>query len=566
MHTKRTRLDQLRAGRTDVENHYIDELQAGRLDRRGFLRRGAVAGMSAGLMAAVLEACGGGSNGSTTSGSPASGGSAAAGTPKRGGTLKLALLTPGAAINPLTTNDTGNVMLTQTGEYLAFDNNLKLRLEPMLATSWSHNGDGSVWTFKLRKGVKFHNGKTMTADDVVWTVQQHSNPKNAANALSTFQGLLTPSGVVKVDTYTVAFHLESPNGNFPYLVSSDNYNLIIVPKGTDFSKWQSTFIGTGPFKLGHYAQNVGAAFTRNPDWWNSPAYLDGTTWSFYGSAAPQNLALQGGQVDVIVQFAAASGQALLNNSQYTIVHYPASVHRELSLRNDRPPFDDARVRRAVALSLDRPAMIQSLLKGFGQLGNDNPFAPQFASRDRTVPQRRRDVAQAKQLMAAAGHSSGVRAPMYTEENQEMPLLAQAIKGYAADIGVTLDLTVESQDAYFGKSTFGNSDWLDGEASLVDYGSRGVPNVFLQAPLQSDGVWNAARFKNPTYDKLVKQYIAAIDLQSQRRLAGKMERLLLDETPIIIPYWLNGLTATTSKVHGVNPTALPQIFLGKTYID
>src|SRR5205807_8208746 len=127
-------------------------------------------------------------------------------------------------------------------------------------------------------------------------------------------------------------------------------------------------------------------------------------------------------------------------------------------------------------------------------------------------------AQAKQVMAAAGHSSGVGAPLLTEQNQEMPLLAQVIKASAAAAGITLDLTIESQDQYFGKSTFGNSDWLDREASLVDYGSRGVPNVFLEDPLVSNGVWNAARFKNPTYDRLVKQYLAALDLQSQRQTA------------------------------------------------
>ena len=90
----------------------------------------------------------------------------------------------------------------------------------------------------------------MTAADVVYTFQQLSDPKNASNALSAFAGVLTPAGVKMVDATTVEFHLEAPNGNFPYLVSSDNYNAIIVPNGTDFGKWQSTFIGTGAFKLG----------------------------------------------------------------------------------------------------------------------------------------------------------------------------------------------------------------------------------------------------------------------------------------------------------------------------
>jgi peptide/nickel transport system substrate-binding protein len=557
MDTRFRRIDQLRARRSEVENHYIDELLAGRLNRRDFLNKGAVIGMSSSFMALVLSACGGANSSTSTTSS--------GGKPKQGGTLRVALLAPGAAINPLTTNDTGNVMLNQTGEYLIWDSNLLLRLQPILATSWTSNADGSVWTFKLRQGVKFHNGQPLTADDVVYTFQQLSDPKNASNALATFKGVLGPSGVVKVDPYTVAFHLDAPNGNFPYLVSSDNYNAIIVPKGTDYSKWQTTFVGTGGFKLKSYTQNANASFVRNPDWWGGHTPLDAVNFTFYSSASPQVLALQGGEVDVIAQFAASAGQSLLHNPSYNIVRYPASVHRELSLRNDQPPFNDPRVRQAVALTLDRPSMVNALLSGYGSVGNDNPFGPRFTSRDPSVPQRTQNIAQAKQLLAAAGHAGGISAPLFTEQNQEMPLMAQAIKAYAAKAGITFNLKVESQDVYFGKSTYGNSDWLDGTASLVDYGARGVPNVFLAAPLSSNGPWNAARFKNPTYDRLVKQYVAAVDLQTQRKIAGEIERLLLAETPIMIPYFLDGLTATTQKVHGVNPTAIPQIDLSQAYI-
>jgi peptide/nickel transport system substrate-binding protein len=554
-------LDELREDRTELENHHIDELLAGSLSRRQFLRRASVIGMSAPLAGAIVAACGGANSSGGSSTSTASGG----GKPTKGGTLRLAMLAPGARINPLTTNDTGDIMLTQTGEFLVFDSNLHLRLQPMLATSWTHNGDGTVWTFKLRKGVKFSNGQPMTADDVVWTLQQQSDPKNAANALSAFTGVLKPEGVVKVDTYTVAFHLESANGNFPYLVSSDNYNTIIVPKGTDFDKWQNTFIGTGAFTLKSYQANFGASFVRNPHWWGGQAYLDGSQFSFYGSAEPQVVALQGGQVDVIVQFAAAGGQALLHNPDFKVLNYKASVHREFSMRCDQAPFDDARVRRAVALSLDRPAMLKALLNGYGTIGNDNPFAPLFPSRNTSVPQRTQNLPEAKKLMAQAGHERGFSAPLYTEQNQEMPLLAQAIKGYAAKIGVDLNLKVESQDQYFGKSTFGQSDWLDGTTSLVDYGDRGVPNVFLGPPLESGGAWNAAHFHNKTYDRLAKEYVAAVDLQAQRRIAGQIERLLLQQTPIVIPYFLDGLTVSTQKVFGLNPTAIPQLYIDRAYM-
>ena len=556
------RLDAIRDRSSELENHYIDELVAGRISRRDFVRKSAVIGMSSTLAGAILAACG---NANSSSSSSSSSGSGAAGTPVKGGNLRLATQTPAAAVNPLTVSDAGGLcMLAQTGEFLVFDNNLLLQLQPMLATSWKPSKGGAVWTFKIRSGVKFHDGSPLTADDVVYTMQQLSDPKVASNALSTFAGVLTPAGVVKVDSSTVAFHLEAPNGNFPYLVSSDNYNAIIVPKGTNFAKWQSTFIGTGPFKLKSYSQNVGADFVANPNYWGGAPHLDSTAFTFYSSQQPQILALQGGQVDVIVQFVVTGAQALLNNSSYNIIKLKSAGHRELSMRNDMAPFTDPRVRQAVALSFDRPGMVKALLQGDGSVGNDSPFGPRFPSTDTSVAQRVQDLTKAKQLLAAAGHPHGFTTTLTTEQYEEIPELAQVIKEQASKIGVNFNLKIETQTNYYGKATYGNSDWLDAIVSLVDYGDRGVPNVYLEAPLTSGGPWNAAHFKNKTYDGLVKQYVAAVDLQSQKTLAGKIETLLLAETPLSIPYFLEGLTATASSVHGVNPTSIAAIYLKDAY--
>jgi peptide/nickel transport system substrate-binding protein len=560
MRRSNSELDRLREGRSELENHYIDELVAGNVSRREFLRRGSTIGMSVPLLGAILAACG-------TSGSKsASGGSAntSAGTPTKGGTLRVAGVTPAAAVNPLTVADAGGLlMLNQTGEFLVFDSNLKGALQPMLALSWSPNKDGSVWTFKLRQGVKFHNGAAMTADDVVYTLQQLSDPKNASNALSTFTGVLTPSGVKMVDASTVEFHLEAPNGNFPYLVSSDNYNAIIVPKGTDFAKWQTTFMGTGAFKYGSYTQNVGASFVPNPDYWGAKPLLSGTSFKFYSAQGPMILGLQGNEVDVVSQFVPAGASALLNSSSYKIIKLNSANHRELSMRNDQAPFNDPRVRQALAYSLDRAGMVNALLSGDGHVANDYPFGPRFPSTDTSVAQRAQDIAKAKQLLQAAGHTS-VSATLATEIYQEIPQLAQVIKADAAKAGFNINLKIEQQSAYYGKATFGNSDWLDSTLSLVDYGDRGVPNVYLEAPLTSSGPWNAAHFKNKTYDGLVKQYVAATDLQTQRSIAGKIEQLLLNETPLIIPYWIDGLTASTPNVGGLNPTSIAQLYLNTAY--
>jgi peptide/nickel transport system substrate-binding protein len=181
-----------------------------------------------------------------------------------------------------------------------------------------------------------------------------------------------------------------------------------------------------------------------------------------------------------------------------------------------------------------------------------------------VPQRAQDIAKAKALLSAAGHPHGFSTTLTTGQQEEIPALATVIAQSASKIGVKINLKVETLAAYYGKSTYGNSDWLDAIMSLVEYGDRGVPNVFLEAPLQSTGPWNAARFKNKTYDGLVKQYVASVDLHAQRATAGKIERLLLSETPLVIPYFVDILAATNSHVGGVEVNGFA-IFLGKAYL-
>jgi peptide/nickel transport system substrate-binding protein len=553
------RLGRLREGQGDVANHIIDEFAAGRLSRRDFIRRGTVVGISVPLLGSILAACG--SSGSSSA--PSGGSSSAAG--KAGAVIKAGIVTPTGAINPVTVADQGGLdMLAQTGEYLCLSTQT-LTLTPVLATSWTPNSKSDVWTFKIRQGVKFHNGQALTADDVVYTYQLHTNPKGGANALSAFGGVLAPAGVKKVDDFTVEFHLSAPNGNFPYLTSSDNYNMIILPKGYDPAKWESTFLGTGPFKLGSYTPKSGATFTRNESYWGKKALPSQTVFTFYDTQNPSILALTGGTIDVVGQFAVSGAQELLTGS-YNIIKLKSSAHRQLSMRNDKAPFTDPRVRQAIALTLDRTAIVKALFKGYADVGNDSPFAPVFPSTNTSVPQRALDIAKAKSLMTAAGHGSGFSTQLVTENFVEIPQYAQIIAQSAKAIGVNISLKVEPSSAYYGKATFGNSDWLDATMSLVDYGHRSVPNVFLTSPLETynaktgTGTWNAAHFANAQYDKLVAQYIAASDVGTQKTIAGQIETLLLAQTPIIFGYFYNYLTATAQGVNGVYPTAIGHLFL------
>jgi peptide/nickel transport system substrate-binding protein len=555
----RNRLSRLRESQGDIGNHVIDEFVAGRISRRDFLRRGAVVGISVPVLGGVLAACG-------SSGSPSSSSTGTA-AGQAGATIKAAIIVPSAAINPVTVADQGGLdMLAQTGEYLCFSDQ-HLMLQPVLAESWSANSAADVWTFKIRQGVKFHNGSPLTADDVVYTYKLQTNPKSGSSALSAFGGVLVPDGVKKVDDFTVAFHLEAPNGNFPYLTSSDNYNMIILPNNYDPAKWQSTFVGTGPFVLKSYTPKVGASFTRNEQYWGTKALPAETQFTFYDTQTPQILALTGGTVDVVGQFSVTGGEQLLSGA-YNVSKLKSSAHRELSMRCDQAPFTDPRVRQAVALTLNRPQIIKALFKGFADPGNDSPFAPVFPSTDTSVAQRAQNVAKAKSLLSAAGHPSGFSTQLIGNDVQEIGEYAQIVAQSAKAAGITISVKMENSSTYYGKATFGNSDWLDATMSLVDYGHRSVPNVFLTAPLQTinaktgTGPWNAAHFANSQYDKLAAQYIGTVDLTTQKQIAGQIETLLLNETPIIFGYFYNYLSAWAKNVGGVYPTAIGHLFLNK----
>src|SRR5262245_6091615 len=313
------RLDDLRRGRGPVQEHIIDEYVAGRLSRRDFIRKGSAIGLSMPLIGGILAACG--SSGTTPSG----GSTSAAG--KAGATIKAGILVPAGAINPITIADQGGLeLIGNVGEFLVFTDHAGV-YHPWLATSWSPNSDASVWTFKIRPGVKFNDGTPMTVDDVVYSFKTQSDPKSSANALSVFGGTLNPDGVVKVDSTTVAFHLEHPNAGCPDAVSEDNYNMIIVPTGVDYAKYQASWPGTGRLMKDSYTPNVGASMVPNPHYWGKKALPAKVDFTFYATEAPMAAALQSGAIDAMDQFSVATSPQLLNGG-FNVISIKAATHRQ----------------------------------------------------------------------------------------------------------------------------------------------------------------------------------------------------------------------------------------------
>jgi peptide/nickel transport system substrate-binding protein len=354
----------------------------------------------------------------------------------------------------------------------------------------------------------------------------------------------------------VVFKLDTAIGNFPYIVSADNYNAIILPANYagDFEK---TWNGTGPWKLDKYTPDVSVSLVRNDAYWGDKPLLDKIEITFFKDDAALAQALQAGTVDVVHGISGSGASALQAAGTYTPVQVKGSGHRQVHMRTDTGPFADKRTRQAVALLLDRPAIITGLLQGNADLGNDSPFAPAFPSTDKTVAQRAKDMQKAQELLTATGQSAGFSETLTGIKLNEIADYATLIQNAAKE--VKINLTPSITDTYY------DNDWLNSNMGITDYGHRGVPNVFLNAPLKSDGTWNSAHLKSADYDKLNDAYQGAIDLQSQTKAAKALQDFLLDETPIIFAYFFNAISWTTKKVSDVQITGMGHIKLAKASI-
>ncbi len=296
---------------------------------------------------------------------------------------------------------------------------------------------------------------------------------------------------------------------------------------------------------------MGVTYIKNPDYWDTSRtpLADTSEVKFYEDEQARVLALQGGEVDVVSNFSVAGGGALLEDPSFTIIELRASQHRKVHMRTDMEPFKDKRVRQAMALAIDRQALVDGLFEGRADLGNDSPFAPVFPSTDSSVPQREQDLEQAQQLLEDAGQGGGFNVKLESWQGFEIPDLAVLVQNAWAEIGVTVQLQITDDGAYYGDFTYGGSRWLDSPFGITDWGHRGVPNVFLSSALGSKGPWNAPHFKNPAFDELVADYVAAFDLDSQRAAAKQIQEMLLDESPAIFPYFYFHLAATKKRRGG-----------------
>ena len=560
-------LDPFRKTADPLQLDLVESFAQGKINRRHFIQRGTVLGLSLASLSAIVAACGGASSGGSGGGGSTDtgiggGGGATTAAVKSGGTMNWTMAIPGSeGVNPITMIDLSTYNLTaQCFEYLVRSAS-DLSVVPQLATEWkATKADATEWTFTLRPNVKWQDGTPFTSKDVVATFNNLIAAGNSA-----LNGIVNKGGVAAPDDMTVVFSLAKANGHFPYLVSSDNCQALITPAGWTVKDnlAGNKNLGTGPWKLTKLDVKSSATFVRNENWWGGKTPLDGLTFTFIQDTAAQVAAVAAGEVDGIVQFPSSVGQVLLDNSDMNVIELKSATHRQVWMRCDTGPVTDPKVREAIALTFDREKMVTKLIGGHGEVANDHvmfSLYPYFNAS--AVPQRKQDIAKAKQMLSDAGVTN---LTLDYIQGEEIPNLAILIADGLKQAGVDTKLIGADYGSFYGKY------WCPADPpkppcsgatpfGIVDYGHRGTPDVYLNAALSTGGVWNSSQYADPAFDKAFADWSAAVSIDDQTKTAGALEQNLVANTPVGIPYTINTLCVYNKKFQGIVNTAMGFTFL------
>ncbi len=501
-------------------------------------RRQLVAG-AAGLAAAggLAAACGGGS-------SPGPGG-ASGGAPKRGGNFRLGVTGGGSkdmmdGQNIITKADQAR-LVSAFETLLLFDDNYQLTTNG-LAQSYTADTP-TQYTIRLRKGIEFQNGKTLTADDVIYSLRRIATK---ANGLTGYAATATMdvAGIKKLDKYTVRLPLKSPDSTVPQTLAS--YTFGIVP--VEYQAYPAPQVGTGAYKLKLFTPGQQSVSERNPNYWRSgEPYFDKITIIDFNDSTAQVNGLLGGQIDAMTDLPASQVKVLESRQMHALVSHTGGW-LPICMAIDMPPFDDVRVRQAMRLLVDRPTMIEQVLSGYGSLGNDlyAPFDPGY---DGSLPQRHQDISGAKSLLKAAGQQNLSFDLHTTNGAAGMVDVATVFKSQADAAGIKIN--IRNDPNYYG------NQYLKLAFSVDFWGTRSYLNQVQQGSLPTSPYnethWPPKSGTGANFIALYNQALAATDASKRTEIEHEMQKLEYDIGGYIIPFFGDLIDGYSDRVKGLRPS-------------
>ncbi|MCL4464593.1 MAG: ABC transporter substrate-binding protein [Chloroflexi bacterium] len=517
--------------------------QNGRLSRRALIKGLMMLGLSAGT-ASALAACvqptapaaptAAGASGPAAT-TPAS--AATAGAAKKGGTLRRGWQPPTQLDPALQATSTEIAACAQMYDWLVWIDE-KNQPSKALAESWGSNKEGTQWTFALRQGVTFHSGKALTAEDVVFTFNRLRDKSIGAATASLYENI---KDVKAVDGKNVQFVLAKANPELP--ADLGDYHAAIV--ASDTKDFKTTYNGTGPFILEKFSPEDRATFKRNPNYWLSDLpYLDGIQDIYSPQQSAQVEALRGGQLDVVMGLGAELAETLKKEGKTTILQGRPNMHFALHMRSDRKPGSDPKVRQALKAATDRSAILKAARLGYGVAGRDTPISPVFGDYYLDVPEPKRDVAKARQLLKEAGYDS-LNIQLTAQNSFDVPKIAVVWKEQLAEAGVNVDIKVVPPDVYYQ-----DDGWLQVDFGITEWALRATPQPYLQLAYKTGAKWNESHFSDAELDQLADQAASELDRAKRAELYKQIQQIFIDRGPIIVPYFETTIAATNPKVKGL----------------
>jgi peptide/nickel transport system substrate-binding protein len=479
---------------------------------------------------------------------------AVAATPKRGGRIRTA----GHSSSAKDTLDPAKFTLST--DYIhgyTFYNGLtrldsKAQAQPELSVSFEPNADATIWGFKLRKGVTFHNGKTFDSNDVVYSIMRHKDPKVGSGAKS----LADMISEVKADGKdTVIFKLNAPNADFP--VHMGIFNFMILQNGTkDFS----TANGTGPFKVKEFKPGVRSVGVRNENYFKEGRpYADELEFFGIPDASARLNALFAGDVQMITKISTNSIKDVENRNGVEVFSTPAPRFSQLVMMVDRSPTNNLELRLAIKNLMNREKLLKTIAKGYGQIGNDHVVTPDNLLYNKNLPQRELDRDKAKYHLKKAGMENAkleLHVSPAANLSEELGMLLQS---EAAKIDLTIDLKREPAGGYW------SNIWRKRSFHAAEWNARPTLDLLLTLGWKSDAKWNETQFKSARLDTLIDEGRSTVDINKRKEIYGEIQSILYYEGGNVIPCFVNYLDAISSNIKGLVPVPVGALG-GYNYAD
>jgi peptide/nickel transport system substrate-binding protein len=509
----------------------LGEIVSRRFSRRSLLKGAAAMGAAAAI-GPIAAACGGGSS-SDESSSPAAGVS-----PTKGGDLSVGIVGGSAkdTADPQAASFEPDIAIA----YIMYEGlttwDWDVQVTNLLAETVEPNTDGSVWKIQLKDGLTWHDGKPVTADDVVFSMDRIVNPKAPMVGAATLAGLKV-GGTKKVDDKTVEITLETPNVLFDEALAERSCK--IVPVGFD----PKNPIGSGPFKMTEMKPGEQFKWAAYADYWGGAPYVDSLTMIEFADDTARINALQSGQIQAMSQLPKSQAKVIEATEGLALLNAETGAWRPFTMRIDAKPYNDNRVRQAFRLIVDRQQMIDQAYSGLGVVAND--MYGRFDPGTPDLEQRVQDIEQAKSLLKQAGYDNNLTVELVTSAEAlggDEVAAAQVFAEQAKQAGVTVNIKKTDSATFYGK------DYLSWPFAQDFWATRG----FLQQASQgtmADAPYNETHWKNAEWTSLVDQAWKTVDDDERAKLITQAQQLEFDEGGYIIWSWRNQVDAYSSTTTG-----------------